>query len=120
MKTSKAKLTLIATEKDAESEFPQKTGRIIGAFVTVADASLLPKDIVTATLQGQDEKPIVALDVREWFRRSGGSFMSSMLPLNLEAENQVLTFTIITKTAPATNVVMEMVLVHEEITCTNA
>jgi len=111
MKTSKAKLTLIATEKDAEGEFPQKTGKIIGAFISIADQGLLPKDIVTATLQDQDDKPIVALDVREWFRRSGGSFMSSMMPLDIETENQKLTFTVNTKTAPA--VVMEMVLVHE-------
>lgn len=119
MKTSKAKLTLIATEKDAEAEFPQKTGKIIGVFITIADASLLPKDIVTATLQDQDEKPIIALDVREFVRRSGGDAMSSMFALNLKDENQVLTFTITTKTAPAENVAMEMVLVHEEIHCPN-
>jgi len=119
MKTSKARLTLIATEKDAEAEFPQKTGKIIGVFVSIANASLLPDDLVTATLQDQEDKPIMSLDVKEFVRRSGGDAMSSMFALNLEAENQILTFTINTKTAPTANVVMEMVLVHEPITCPN-
>lgn len=116
MKTSKAKLTLVAAELDAEQKFPQKSGRIVGGFVTIANESDLPEDIVVATLEDQDGKAIVSLDVREWKRRNGGSFTSSMLPLN-DNTSQSLKFTITTKTAPASDVVMEMVLIHEEPQC---
>ncbi|PHS04410.1 MAG: hypothetical protein COA88_13560 [Kordia sp.] len=113
MKTSKADITLLATEKYEESDFPQQSGKIVAGFITIADASLLPKDIVTATIENQDGKPLYAYDVREWFRRSGGDFISSMIPLSIEDSARKIKLTISTKTAPTVNVVMQMVLIHE-------
>jgi len=113
MNTSKADITLLATQKYEESDFPQKSGKIVAGFITIADASLLPKEIVTATIENQDGKTLYAYDIREWVRRSGGNFISSMIPLNIEDNARKIKFTISTKIAPTRNVVAQMVLIHE-------
>jgi hypothetical protein len=116
MKTSKARLTLVASEKDAEQNFPQKSGRIIGMFVTIGNESDLPNNIVTATLENQDEKAIASLGVTEFKRQTGSSYSSSFHPLN-EDGSESFKFRVTTKTAPTTDVEMEMVLVFEDTQC---
>lgn len=113
MKTSKANVTLIATEKYAESDIPQQSGKIVAGFITIADPSLLPKDIVIATIEDQDGKPLYAYDIREWVRRSGGDFISSMIPLSIEDNARKLKLIIKTKTAPTVDIVVQIVLIHE-------
>jgi len=112
MHQSKVKFTILANESSAEGKFPNNVKTFVEvAFLTIADVSKLPDDIVTISLLDQDEKPIASFDAREWQRRSGGTFMSSCVPINTDKQN--LTVSATTKTAPVADVVMEMVLIHK-------
>ena len=111
MKTTSLKVVLATGETKHSVDVTNNYGHIKGAFVTIADETNLPNDIVKAALTDVNSRPFVELDVREWKRRTGGSFYSSMIPLALNHAN--LKFQLNTSTAPTSDVVLDVVLVHE-------
>jgi len=120
MQTTHIKFGLsVGKDKDA-IDITNNLGRIKAGFVTIANESSLPNDIVRVALTDLNSKPYVEMDIREWKRRSGGDFYSSMVPLELNDSN--LKLQINTATAPTSDLVMELVLVHEDensIPCAN-
>jgi len=94
-------------------------GVVVGAFISFADKTKLPAALVRGTLKDSNGNDLIsALDVKEYERRSGGTTIGSMIsPLRIE--DKVLEFKLTTDTAPAVDVVMDLVLTHERKDCPN-
>jgi len=110
--TTKIVLTTGSTGETFPITIPSSKGVIVGAFLTIADKAKLPTDIVRGNLRdSRGNDLIAAVGVTEYERRSGGSFIESMIS-PLKIEDKELEFRISTSTAPKDDVVMDLVLVH--------
>jgi|GEM_PF-1969924 len=117
--TTKITLATGSTSQDVDIKVNNSKGVIVGAFITFADRTKLPADIVRGALKDSNGNDLIsALGVTEYERRSGGSVLESMIaPLHIE--DKVLEFKVTTDTAPAADVIMDIVLVHKPKTCEN-
>ena len=115
MNITTEKVTLKNGKPSVIYPFPNTEGRIIGAFLTIANESDLPTGIVRASLKDTGGNELIPfLDVREWKRRTGGSFMESMIsPLNINKSH--LRFEIQANENAGADVVFDLALVHEPL-----
>ncbi|PSG90881.1 hypothetical protein [Aurantibacter aestuarii] len=116
MKTTNVNVTLTAGQTQLSESIVNNNGEIISAMVTIADKSVLDNANVKAELTNIDGKPFVGINVKQWEASPELEFTKrGISPLKVK-DSRVL-FKLSTNTALASDLVLEVVLVHKSDDC---
>lgn len=106
-------LTLEIGSSSDKPSIDHSEGKVIGAFIVISNESDLPAGLTNVGISKPNGTVLVEeFDIRAWKQRSGGDFMSSILPISFD--DQRVNILIQSDAAPATAIKFQLVLIHSK------